>query len=480
MIENYTELFNALPFPCLLLEPREDYFVVKEVNNRYLNLSGKKQVDLVGKTYPQPFPGSQETEHNLQHRRSSLKMAILTGKPNKVDCLRYDLLCSEKQEFQERYWQVENIPLLDEKGKVKQVLNIARDKTTEILEEKEKQKVLGELNISIEKQKHIIDKNPDGIYSLDTEGYFLNLNEGLARIAEMPAEKMVGLNFLHFCDQEYRDPILNYFSEALEGKIKNLEANFFSDKGNLRILNVALSPMMVNGEIAGIYGIAKDVTKIRKTEEALKKSNYKFNTLVKESSDLLGILDLEGNYKFVSETSGSLLGIPPSELVGKNAFNFIHPEDRGRVVAEFSTLEAQKQLQIGPFRFKNGKDKWVWLETTATNMTDDPQIEGIVTNSRDITEIVNRTEEIQNLLTESRALLGQVEKQNKVLREVAWQQAHLVKAPLARLTGLLNVLKTDSFENWSREELFEAIDKSAVELEEIIENIIRKIETTEV
>lgn len=480
MIENYSELFNALPFPCLLLEPRNDHFVVKEVNQRYLELSGKDKVELEGKSYPQPFPGSRETEQNLQERKASLHMATVTGIPDKVHCLRYDLLCSEKKEFQERYWQVENIPLLGVDGKVKQVLNIARDKTAEILEEKEKIKIQGELNNSIEKQRHIIDKNPDGIYSLDTEGNFLNLNEGLAKIAEISAEEMAKMHFLPFCTPDDREFVLSNFYKTLQGENRHFEANFVSVKGNLRILDVSLIPMKVKGEIAGVYGIAKDITNVRKTEEALKKSHYKFNTLVKESSDLLGILDLQGKYNFISETSISILGIPPEDFIGKNAFDFIHPEDKERVMTEFSALEDQKQVQFAPFRFKKGKNSWVWIETTATNLMDDPEIEGIVTNSRDITEIIERTEEIRELLSESRALLSQVEKQNQVLREVAWEQAHVVKAPLARLKGLLTVLKTESFGDWSRDEIFEAIEKSADELDEIIENIIRKIEITEV
>lgn len=479
MIENNSELFNALPFPCLLLEPCNDHFLINEVNTRYLQLSGKEKNELKGEKYPQPFPGSRETEKNLKQRMASLKIASTTGKPNKVNCLRYDLLCTERKAFQERYWQVENIPLIGQDGTVKQVLNIARDKTAEILEEKEKTKIQGELNNSIEKQKQIIDKNPDGIYSLDKEGNFLNLNDGLAKIAEISKEKMVNMHFLPFCSDEHRDYILSNFYKAVQGEMCQFEANFVSNEGNLRILNISLSPMKLGTEIAGVYGIAKDITNIRKTEEALKKSQNKFNSLVKESSDLLGILDIEGNYKFISETSVSILGISPLEFLGKNTFDFIHPEDRGRVIQEFSLLEEQKQLQINPFRFKNGQNTWTWIETTATNLIDDPEIEGIVTNSRDISEIIERTEEVRELLSESRALVKQVKKQNKLLKEVAWEQAHIVKAPLARLKGLLGVLKTESFGDWSRDEIFDAIEKSADELDEIIENIIRKTETTE-
>lgn len=82
-------------------------------------------------------------------------------------------------------------------------------------------------------------------------------------------------------------------------------------------------------------------------------------------------------------------------------------------------------------------------------------------------------------VTESRAMIKRVKLQNKVLKEVAWEQAHVVKAPLARLKGLLNIIDGGCSGEWTREEIMELIGVSVNELEEIIENIIRKTEKTE-
>jgi PAS domain S-box-containing protein len=79
-------------------------------------------------------------------------------------------------------------------------------------------------------------------------------------------------------------------------------------------------------------------------------------------------------------------------------------------------------------------------------------------------------------VTESRQMLREIQKQNKILKEVAWEQAHVVRAPLARLKGLLDLLEQESYEEWSREELVGLIRSSAEEVDEIIEKIIRKTE----
>ena len=79
-------------------------------------------------------------------------------------------------------------------------------------------------------------------------------------------------------------------------------------------------------------------------------------------------------------------------------------------------------------------------------------------------------------VTESRRMIEEIKKQNEILKEVAWEQAHIVRAPLARMKELLSLLEEESYEEWSRGELLQLIIRSADELDELIENIIRKTE----
>ncbi|WP_081209333.1 PAS domain-containing protein [Salegentibacter sediminis] len=136
---------------------------------------------------------------------------------------------------------------------------------------------------------------------------------------------------------------------------------------------------------------------IGKKEEELIRTEKKFEFLVQEGSDLIGILEADGTYKFVSASSDRVLGIPPKEFIGKNAFDFIHPEDKDFVFAQFSSINSQKHIQILPFRFQDGEGKWRWVETIATNLLDVAPIEGIITNSREITQEMERNKEIRDL-----------------------------------------------------------------------------------
>lgn len=138
-------------------------------------------------------------------------------------------------------------------------------------------------------------------------------------------------------------------------------------------------------------------TTVLQKEEELRKSEQKFKALVQEGSDLIAIIDMAGNFLFISNTTSSILGATPDKFLGANVFNFIHPEDRDRVKSEFNELAVKKQKRSKPFRFRDDNGAWRWIETAATNLIDDPAVGGIVLNSRDITTIIEQAREIEQI-----------------------------------------------------------------------------------
>ncbi|MEX2597882.1 MAG: PAS domain S-box protein [Salibacteraceae bacterium] len=67
-----------------------------------------------------------------------------------------------------------------------------------------------------------------------------------------------------------------------------------------------------------------------------------------------------------------------------------------------------------------------------------------------------------------------IEKQNDKLKEIAWTQSHVVRAPLARIMGLVNLLTDGETSMEEKEQVLQYIDQSAKELDEIIQDVVRK------
>lgn len=136
-MKHYKNIFKILPLPCLLLEPKEGYFIIKDANEHYFKVTGKTREELLGMVIPDAFPENPELLGNSwKGIHDSLTNVLLTGKSKKMDTLRYDLLIPCINEFEERYWQIENIPIVNETtGLVNYILFIALDKTSEFLEQ---------------------------------------------------------------------------------------------------------------------------------------------------------------------------------------------------------------------------------------------------------------------------------------------------------------------------------------------------------
>ncbi len=81
---------------------------------------------------------------------------------------------------------------------------------------------------------------------------------------------------------------------------------------------------------------------------------------------------------------------------------------------------------------------------------------------------------IERDVTDRRNQLIELEIKNEKLSEIAWIQSHIVRAPLARLLGLINLLKSDS--NIKLEEVVDHIQKSSQELDGILRQIVSKTE----
>jgi PAS domain S-box-containing protein len=145
------------------------------------------------------------------------------------------------------------------------------------------------------------------------------------------------------------------------------------------------------------YAVARDGKEKIKQEEAILRSEQRYKALVQDGSDLIRILDAEGNFIYVSPTSASILGIPPEEFIGKNMFNYIHPDDLEKALECLQKINTEKKVIVAPVRFQNHKKEWRWMESVLTNMLDNPAVNGIVVNSRDITDKIEKEHQLKLL-----------------------------------------------------------------------------------
>src|SRR5437868_1274729 len=133
-------------------------------------------------------------------------------------------------------------------------------------------------------------------------------------------------------------------------------------------------------------GIARDITERKRTQEALKQSEEHLRSLIENATDVITVLNREGNRVYVSPSVERSLGYRPEELIGKNPFELVHPDDAQELRELFTSGISQPGFIVSKeFRIRHKDGSWYIHEATAHNLLDDPAVAGIVINSRDVT-----------------------------------------------------------------------------------------------
>ncbi len=141
-----------------------------------------------------------------------------------------------------------------------------------------------------------------------------------------------------------------------------------------------------NGKATRVIGASHDVTEQKSAQEKVLSSERRFRSLIQNSSDLVSVLDGEGKYSYVSGASKKILGYDPEFFIGKSPFTFMHEEDVQDAKNAFADLATKKNSEPSLVRFKTASGTWRWIESSIANFLDDPDVAGIVINSRDVTE----------------------------------------------------------------------------------------------
>lgn len=172
----------------------------------------------------------------------------------------------------------------------------------------------------------------------------------------------------------------------------------------------------------------------KRAEHAFNKSEAKFKVLSDNSYDIMTVLNPDGIIEYESSATYRILGYIAGERIGKNAFEFVHPDDLAIVSSEFQKLFSNPNIpRTIEFRFLGKNNSWVWLEGSAQNFLSNPFIEGIIINSRDINDRKKTEQALKAKETELIAINAAKDKLFSII-------AHDLRSPFCSMIGILELL----------------------------------------
>lgn len=125
----------------------------------------------------------------------------------------------------------------------------------------------------------------------------------------------------------------------------------------------------------------------RQGEDALRTSEKRFRALIENGLDDISLLTADGTLIWESPSVVRNLEYTPNEFLGRNIFELMHQDDLEKIQNLYAKLiQKPGSRQASSFRLKRRDGTWRWVEAIATNMLNEPSVQAIVINYRDVTE----------------------------------------------------------------------------------------------
>jgi PAS domain S-box-containing protein len=232
-------------------------------------------------------------------------------------------------------------------------------------------------------------------------------------------------------------------------------------------------------------GVIYDITERKEAEEELQYREEWFRSLVQNSSDVIVVIEADGTIKYQSPAAKMVLGVDTEDLVGASLFEAVEfqPQDLANMQFALADLLSRPGESISlEASVMHGDGSWRVLEVVATNLLEDPAVNGIVGNYRDVTRRNEAQEKLReneeryrlvaratnetiwdsDLLTDRQVWNGAVETMfgypARQETDSAWWEDHVHPDDRERVVPRIDAVLETGGEMWSEEYRFRRAD----------------------
>jgi PAS domain S-box-containing protein len=263
-----------------------------------------------------------------------------------------------------------------------EIFGIARDIT-------ERKKAEEELGKTRAKYIELFESTNDIIYTMDFNGNFTSVNPMAEKILGYKFEEITEMNMASYISPETAVMAFDNIAKKLRGEEASTlyEVDFINKDGSYTTLEINSMISYKNGKPVEIFGIARNITERRKTEEELNKTREKYKELSESTNDLIYTVNLEQKFSSMHPKCEKMIGYKVEEILGKKVTDFITPES---LKASDENLrkklkgEAANTIYEVDFKKKNGSV--ISLEVNSMFRYKDGKPYEILGVARDITE----------------------------------------------------------------------------------------------
>ena len=230
---------------------------------------------------------------------------------------------------------------------------------------------------------------------LEPEGRIRHVNRAAARLLAEHPEDLVGVPFMRILAEGQSSSAYQSFLEVASGH-KPYAAGKWEIGGDGAAPHAVTVRFFPDGmQVGRIEGVLAFLEEHRGEEW--------FRAIIENGASVYTVVDARGRTVYKSPSLTRVYGWLPEDLVGKDIFELVHPEDRPLAKVMFSEILAEpgvvKAVEV---RYQHKDGTWLTVEVSGVNLLHDPAVEGIALSSLDVTD----RKKAENALRESNELFA--------------------------------------------------------------------------
>jgi len=233
-----------------------------------------------------------------------------------------------------------------------------------------------ELEKSEERYRALVESSPNGIV-VHQEGKIVYTNPRFMSLIKAPSTNcLIGQHIIRFVHPDYHEVVKERIN-TLEQNISvgALEEKYICFDGSIVDVEVIATPIEYLDRPA-FQVIIHDISQrkemeseLNKSQDELKASEERFRLLAEYSSDMITMHDIKGTYLYASPACKEILQYDEDELVGQDAYRFMHPDDIEKVSMGHQTA-LNSGYSVFSYRICRKDGEYVWLESAVKFMNE--------------------------------------------------------------------------------------------------------------
>jgi PAS domain S-box-containing protein len=364
-------LIDALP-DIIYFKDTESRNLV--VNQAFANLTGLKKEELEGKTDKELLPPAL-AEHCKKQDEEVMRGCKL---------MRFE----EEHAFhgEKMFQETIKVPLHDERGVVTGLVGITRDIT-------ERKRAENELKKSEEKFRNLFESATDAIFILDLEGNFIDINTVAHTRLGYTKDEMLSMHIKELDPPEFAARVPERLAKVHDKGIAVFESAHIRKDGTVMPVEVSARMMEYEGRKV-FFSIIRDITERKKADEAIKESEELMRLLIESAQDVIIMQDTNGRYTYYNANPS--YGLKAEDILGKSPHDY-HDKETAKKLMD----RLKRVIESGESITEEVQIKWhgepLWMHEQTSVVKDlDGNVRGVVTVSRNITEMKRLEEQLRH------------------------------------------------------------------------------------